>query len=125
MWLRTIGLIATLVFALLVAPLASEAQQPGKVYRIGILAGSSQDLREQHGNEAFQQGLRELGYVEGKNVIMEYRYTEGNVALLPELAADLVRINVDIIVAAAAGYVGVLAAKHATTRQDPEGNQAG
>jgi putative ABC transport system substrate-binding protein len=115
MWLRTIGLTATLVFALLVALLASEAQQPGKVYRIGILAGGSQDLREQHGNEAFQQGLRELGYVEGKNVIMEYRYTEGNVALLPELAAELVRIKVDIIVASAAGYVGVLAAKKATT----------
>jgi putative tryptophan/tyrosine transport system substrate-binding protein len=93
----------------------SEAQPPGKVYRIGVLAGSSQDPREQHGNEAFQQGLRELGYVEGKNVIMEYRYTEGNVALLPELAAELVRIKVDIIVASAAGYVGVLAAKKATT----------
>jgi putative tryptophan/tyrosine transport system substrate-binding protein len=53
--------------------------------------------------------------VEGKNVIMEYRYTEGNVALLPELAAELVRSKVDIIVAGAAGYAGVLAAKHATT----------
>src|SRR6266540_3180056 len=115
MWLHTIGLITTLVFALLVAPLSANAQPPGKVYRIGILAGSSQDLREQHGNDALQQGLRELGYVEGKNVIMEYRYTEGNVALLPELAAELVRINVDIIVASAAGYVGVLAAKKATT----------
>ena len=100
---------------LLALSVPAAAQQPGKVYRIGILAGSSQDPGEQHGNEALQQGLRELGYVEGKNVIMEYRYTEGNVALLPELAAELVRSKVDIIVAAAAGYVGVLAAKNATT----------
>jgi len=100
---------------LLTLGFSAAAQQPGKVYRIGILAGSSQDLREQHGNEALQQGLREIGYVEGKNIIMEYRYTEGNVALLPELAAELVCSKVDIIVAAAAGYVGVLAAKNATT----------
>jgi putative ABC transport system substrate-binding protein len=57
--------------------------------------------------------LRELGYVEGKNVILEYRYTEGNVALLPELAAELVRSKVDIIVAVA--YPVVLAARNATT----------
>jgi putative ABC transport system substrate-binding protein len=90
----------------------AEAQQLGKVYRIGILAGNSQALGWQSGNEAFQQGLRELGYVEGKTVIMEYRYAEGNAALFPELAAELVRINVDIIVAL--GHPMVLAAKHAT-----------
>ena len=112
---KTVGLAMTFVLAILLAPFAAAAQQPGKVYRIGILAGSSQEPREQHGNEALQQGLRELGYVEGKNVILEYRYTEGNVALLPELAAELVRSNVDIIVAGAAGSAGVLAAKHATT----------
>jgi putative ABC transport system substrate-binding protein len=89
------------------------AQQPGKVYRIGILAGSAQEVRERRGNEALQQGLRELGYVEGKNVILEYRYAEGNVALFPELAAELVRSKVDVIVAVA--YPAVLAAKHATT----------
>ena len=112
---KTVGLAMAFVLAILLAPFAAEAQRPGEVYRIGILAGSSHDLREQHGNEAFQQGLRALGYVEGKNVILEYRYTEGNVALLPELAAELVRLKVDIIVASAAGYVGVLAAKQATT----------
>ena len=100
--------------AMLVAlSLPAEAQQRGKVYRIGMLAGSSQALTWQPSNEAFQQGLRELGYVEGQNVIMEYRYAEGNVALFPELAADLVRSKVDIIVAL--GQPGVLAAKHATT----------
>jgi len=112
---RPLGFLSALALSLLATALAAEAQQLGKVYRIGILAGSSQDPRERHGNEALQQGLHELGYVEGKNVILEYRYTEGNVALLPELAADLVRINVDIIVVSAAGYVGVLAAKQATT----------
>jgi putative ABC transport system substrate-binding protein len=112
---RTVGFIVTLALSLLMAPLAAQAQQPGKVHRIGLLAGSSQAPREKHAYEAFQQGLRELGYVEGKNVILEYRYTEGNVALLPELAADLVRINVDIIVAAGSGGAGVLAAKQATT----------
>jgi putative ABC transport system substrate-binding protein len=62
-----------------------------------------------------QQGLRELGYVEGKNVVLEYRYTEGNVALVSALAAELVHSNVDLIVVAGVGYVGVLAAKQATT----------
>jgi len=100
---------------LLALSFPAEAQQPGKVYRIGILAGSSQALYWQPRHEAFQQGLRELGYVEGKNVIMEYRSAEGNVALLPELAAELVRSKVDIIVAAGSGYAGILAAKNATT----------
>ena len=112
---KTVGIAMTFVLAIVLIPFAAEAQQPGAVYRIGILGGGSQEPREQRGHEAFQQGLRELGYVEGKDVILEYRYTEGNVALLPELAAELVRLKVDIIVASAAGYVGVLAAKQATT----------
>src|SRR5437016_11185449 len=98
---------------LLALSLPAAAQQPEKGYRIGILAGSAHEVRERRGNEALQQGLRELGYVEGKNVILEYRYTEGNVALFPELAAALVRSQVDVIVAVA--YPAVLAAKHATT----------
>jgi putative ABC transport system substrate-binding protein len=108
-------LIIALTLRLLVAPYAVEAQQPAKVYRIGILAGSAQALRERHRYEVWQQGLRDLGYMEGQNLILEYRYTEGNVALLPALAADLVRLNVDLIVVGGVGYVGVLAAKQATT----------
>jgi putative ABC transport system substrate-binding protein len=111
----TVGLSIIFTLSLLVALYIVEAQQPTKVYRIGILAGSSQGLPERLGNEAFQQGLRELGYVEGKNVILEYRYAEGNVALFPALATELVRSNVDIIVAATTGHGGVLAAKQATT----------
>ena len=106
-------LLGALLLSLLVAPYAIEAQQPGKVYRIGILAGSSQALNWQPIKEAFQQGLRELGYVEGQNVSLEYRYTEGKVTLLPELAADLVRRHVDILVVG--GYAMALAAKQATT----------
>jgi putative ABC transport system substrate-binding protein len=113
MWYSAIGVIVTLTLSLLVSPYAIEAQQAGKVYRIGLLAGSAQDPRAKRGYEVLQQGLRELGYVEGKNVILEYRFAEENVALLPELAADLVRRHVDIIVAA--GHPMVLAAKQATT----------
>jgi putative ABC transport system substrate-binding protein len=112
---RIIGLLVTLALGFLVTPLAGEAQPAGKVYRIGLLAGNSQAPREKHAYDAFQQGLRDLGYVEGKNVILEYRYTEGNIDRLPALAAELVHRNVDIIVAAGAGYAGVLAAMQATT----------
>src|SRR2546428_6570900 len=112
MWCSTLRCIMILTLSLLVVPLATEAQQPGKVYRIGILAGSAQALDWQASNEALQQGLRELGYVEGKNLLLEYRYAEGNVARFPALAAELVRLNVDIIVAT--GHPMVLAAKQAT-----------
>jgi putative ABC transport system substrate-binding protein len=109
-----IGLLVTLALGFLVTPLAGEAPPAGKVYRIGLLAGHSQAPREQHAYDALQQGLRDLGYVEGTNVILEYRYTEGHVDRLPALAAELVHRHVDIIVAAGAGYAGVLAAKQAT-----------
>jgi putative ABC transport system substrate-binding protein len=115
MWCKTVGLAMTFVLAILLAPFAADAQQLEKVYRIGVLAGSSQSPREQHGHDAWHQGLRELGYVEGKNLILEYRYTEGNVALLPALAAELVRLNVDLIVTTGSGGAGILAAKQATT----------
>jgi putative ABC transport system substrate-binding protein len=98
---------------LLALSVPAAAQQSGKVYRIGILAGSAQEVRERRGHETLQQGLRALGYVEGKNLILEYRYAEGNVARFPELAAELVRSKVDILVAVA--YPVILAAKQATT----------
>ncbi len=87
-------LVATLV---LVLGFAVEAQQPTKVPRIGWLTGatlSSNALR----TEAFRQGLRDLGYIEGKNIVIEYRSAEGKVDGLPALAAELVRLKVDIIV---------------------------
>src|SRR5215475_11685775 len=87
--------LSALLFALC---LSAEAQQPGKIPRIGILEYRGASDREQVW-EAFRQGLRELGYIEGKNIIMEYRYADGKIQRLPELAAELVRLKVDIIVA--------------------------
>src|SRR4030095_2036539 len=88
------------VCALLLAfGLSAEAQQPTKMPRIGYLSGASPSaIRERI--EAFRQGLRELGYVEGKNIVIEYRWAEGKPDRLPDLAAELVRLKVDIIVSA-------------------------
>jgi putative ABC transport system substrate-binding protein len=110
---RTFGLLVIFALGLFVTPLAGEAPPAGNVYRIGLLAGSSQGPREQHAYGALQQGLRDLGYVEGKNVILDYRYAEGHADRLPELAAELVRLPVDVIVATS--YPMVRAAKQATT----------
>src|SRR5262245_15336682 len=87
------------------------AQQPGKIPRIGILlpqSASSQAARI----EAFRQRLRELGYVEGKNIVFEYRYAEGQRERLPDLAAELVRLKVDVIVTSAGSSIS--AAKKAS-----------
>ena len=91
-----------LALSLLVAPLAADGQPAGKVYRIGILGNVP--LTNPQGARlwgAFTQGLRELGYVEGQNVAFEHRSSEGEYERLPDLAADLVRLNVDVIVAPA------------------------
>jgi putative ABC transport system substrate-binding protein len=102
-----LGLFVTLTLSLLVAPLAA-APPPGKIPLIGILRPVAAD--DPH-TEAFRQGLRELGYVEGHNVRLEYRFAEGRLERLPMLAADLVRLFVDVLVTDGAG---VLAAKQAT-----------
>ena len=108
---RSLGLLVTLVLGLLVAPLAADAQQAAKVPRIGYLATNL--ARNPHLPEAFRQGLRDLGYVEGRNVVIEYRDAEGKLERLPALAAELVALKVDVIVAAA-GTPPALAAKQAT-----------
>jgi putative ABC transport system substrate-binding protein len=92
-------LCLTLALVLLTIPLIADAQQPGKVPRIGYLSqfsGSAWPLAPNL--KAFLEGLKELGYVEGKNITIEYRYTEGNSDRLPELAAELARLKLDIIV---------------------------
>jgi putative ABC transport system substrate-binding protein len=106
---RLSGLVLAILLA--VVPL-SHAQQAGKVYRIGTLDGSSASGRA-HLWDAFRDGLRELGYVEGKNSVLEQRWGEGKGDRLPDLAAELVRLKVDVIVTAATGPA--LAAKKATT----------
>ncbi len=100
-----------IAFGVLAAPLAIDAQPPAKVHRIGWLGGASAPTAV-HLVEAFRQGLRELGYVEGKNIVIEYRWAEGRYERFPDLAADLVRLKVDVIFAV--NMPAVLAAKDAT-----------
>jgi ABC-type uncharacterized transport system substrate-binding protein len=101
-----------LVALLFVLCASADAQQANKVPRIGFLSAGSSSAYSPR-NEAFRQGLRDLGYVEGKNITIEYRFAEGKLERLPDLTAELVRLKVDIIVTA--GTPQLLAAKHATT----------
>jgi len=101
--------VAALSFA---ASLAADAQQSGKVYRIGYLSTGSASGTYTRPLEAFRQGLRELGWHEGRNVLIEYRYAEGRADRLPALAHELVKLNVDVIVASPTP--SALAARNAT-----------
>ncbi len=109
---RRTALVVTLALVILLAPLAAESQPAGKVYRIGILGNVPPTTPEGRIWDALLQGLRELGYVEGQNITIERRFSEGKYERLPDLAADLVRLKVDVIVAPASDPV--IAAKHAT-----------
>ncbi len=109
MMLRTIGLISTLVFGLLALPLSTEAQQAAKLYRIGYLAPDSGPSLS---SEAFRQGLRDLGWVEGRNIVIEYRWAGERRERLVGLATELVQLKVDIILGSTTP--GALAAKNAT-----------
>src|SRR2546426_2987135 len=102
--------IGTVAGGLLAAPLGAEAQQAAKIARIGYLALNLAPTP--HLREAFLQGLRDLGYVEGSNVVIEYRDAEGKFERLPALAAELVALKADVIVAG--GTPQILAAKQAT-----------
>jgi putative ABC transport system substrate-binding protein len=84
----------------LAAQLAAEAQPAGKVYRIGVLSPFSSSFVPGPSFEAFRQTLRELNYVEGRNITLEYRWADGRYDRLPGLAADLVRLRVDVVVSA-------------------------
>jgi putative tryptophan/tyrosine transport system substrate-binding protein len=109
---RTFGaLLITLILSLLVAPLAVEAQPPTPVYRIGYLLGATRE--QEPFVEAFLEGMRVLGYVEGQHFVMEYRGAEGQYERLPALAAELVRLKVDVLLAVFTPVA--LAAKDATT----------
>jgi len=123
---RALALLITLALGLLVAPLDTEAQQTAKVPRIGVLTAvfSSRpppDLEASREGqpalgylelEAFRQELRDLGYVEGQSIALEYRHAEGKLERLPELAAELVSLKVDVVFAV--GAVAVQAAQHAS-----------
>jgi putative tryptophan/tyrosine transport system substrate-binding protein len=91
---------------------SAEAQQPKKVARIGFLAAVSHSANSAR-FEAFRQGLRELGYTEGKNIVIEYRYAEGKLSRYPELANEMARLKPDVIVVASTRFTA--AAKQATS----------
>ncbi len=113
MRLRTIGLISILALGLLAAPLSTEAQQAGKVYRIGILRSGSGPLTTSEVIIGLRQGLRELGYVEGQNYVIEHRSPEGKRERRPKVAAELVQLKVDVIVTSP-GPPAIRAAQKAT-----------
>jgi putative ABC transport system substrate-binding protein len=102
--------LSAVPLAIWTAPLAAEAQQAAKIARIGYL--SLNLAGNPHTREAFRQGLRDLGYVEGRSVVIEYRDAEGKLERLPALAAELVALKVDVIVAVSTPQA--LAAKQAT-----------
>jgi putative ABC transport system substrate-binding protein len=103
--------IATLAGGLLAAPLAAEAQQPGKVWRLGFLApGLSQDTSR---SSVLMQTLQELGYVQNRSLLVERRFAEGKIERLPTMAAELVQLKVDVIFTVSTP--GVKAAQSATT----------
>jgi putative tryptophan/tyrosine transport system substrate-binding protein len=95
--IRGVAVIAVLALSLLAAPIAAEAQQATKVTPIGYLSGPSLSANAAR-IEAFRQGLRELSYVEGKNIVIEWRSADGQFDRLPALAAELVRLKVAVIV---------------------------
>ena len=112
MWYSAIGCVVILTLNLLAMPLATEAQPAGKARRIGMLRVNVSSLENERYNEAFRQGLRDLGYVEGQNIVIEYRWAEGREERLPDLAAELVQLNVEVIVAA--NSAAIRATQHAT-----------
>jgi putative ABC transport system substrate-binding protein len=114
MQLYPVGLAAMLALAVLVASLAANAQPPGKVFRVGVLLPASFGLPI---HQVFTQRLQELGYVEGQNLALEVRAAEGHFERLPGLAAELVRLNVDVIVAS--GPEATLRAARGTTETIP------
>jgi putative ABC transport system substrate-binding protein len=103
--------LGTLAGGLLAAPLAAEAQSAERVWRIGYLGGGSRKPLVPL-VEALESGLRELGYVEGRNVVFEHRFADGRLERMPDLAAEMVRIQLDVIVAS---NPQVVAVKQATT----------
>ncbi|MEK7362340.1 MAG: ABC transporter substrate-binding protein, partial [candidate division NC10 bacterium] len=112
MKIRGLGVIVTLALGILLAPLATQAQQAGKVHRIGFLGNSTAAL-EANLVGPFREGLRDLGYVEGQNILIEYRWADGKYERFPALIAELIALKVDVIVTA--GTPATLAVKKATT----------
>src|SRR5262249_43306489 len=113
--MRRIGLAVVVSVSLALVPLAVEAQQtPGKVPRVGVLSpGKPPPDDAFHQRDRFEAGLRELGWTPGTNLVIEYRYAEGNLDRLPAFADELVRVPVDVIVARG---LTIAPARRATTK---------
>jgi putative tryptophan/tyrosine transport system substrate-binding protein len=95
MWYSAVGSIVALILSLLAVPRAAAAPLAGKVWRIGYLVASFGRV-----DEAFRQGLRDLGYIEGQNITIEYRHADNQLDRLADLAAELIHLPVDVIVVA-------------------------
>src|SRR5262249_18083237 len=123
---RVLVLFCLLITVLLITGFA-EAQQLAKIPRIGFLSGSGDPNTPGLQLDAFRRGLRELGYIEGKNILVEYRYVEGRVDRIPSLVAELMQLKVDVFISG--NLVAIRAAKQATktipivmvTTADPAG----
>jgi ABC-type uncharacterized transport system substrate-binding protein len=114
MWCTAIGCLVTLTLSLLMVAPTTEAQPVAKIPRVGVLSAGSPPPRapSPSGLEAFRPGLRDLGYIEGQNILLEWRWAEGREERLSDLAAELVGLPVDLIVATTTR--AVQAAQHAT-----------
>jgi len=99
LWCSTAGIILFLTCSILTAPWTAEAQQATKVHRIGLLNAGPASPASMSPLEAFRQSLRDLGYVEGQHIVLEPRWAEGSEARLRDLAAELVQLPVDVLVA--------------------------
>jgi len=113
MWCSAVGFIVMLTLSLLAAPLAAVAQQTTKVHRIGWLSAGFPPAQPRPTVGAFEQTLRDLGYVKGQNLVIEDRYAEGNQERLRDMAAELVRLPVEVLVCT--NIAATLAAKAATS----------
>lgn len=111
--MKLVARLAIFALCVLAAPLVAEAQQPAKAVRIGWLGQASPGPEVLRIVDAFRQGPGELGYVEGQNFILEYRWAQGKIERLPDLAVELVRLKVDFIIVATTP--SAFAAKQATS----------
>ena len=126
---RRESIIAIVALCAAAGPIASFAQRQGKVWRVGFLSPRHRsDSNLSQSTDAFLKGMRDLGYVEGKNLVVEWRFADGNAERLPGMAAELVQLRLDVIVADASP--AIRAAQKATTTipivmattGDPEGS---
>ena len=104
--------LAVIAFVLVACVGVARAQQPKKIPRIGYVSGAGDSSTPTRGIDTFRQGLRDLGYIEGKNIVVEYRYAEGKLDMLPGLVAELVQLKVDVLVSPVTP--AIRAAKQAT-----------